>query len=327
MPEFQLPPIKEDGADYEALEKALLKHFRDEIYLPLVKEIKAPATVLKNEMIHNSPDDVIRALKSGRIYFERGIFKGKFSAAVSKELKALGATFDRAEKGYRISMTNLPFDVRTAVIVSDQNLTKTFDRINTKLQQLSPEKIADSLDVSKFFDTTLLKLDSKLMKTMKGLTVAPEFTKEQRAKIADEYSNNMKLFIKDWTEKEIKKLRKQVEENAIKGKRYENLVKDIQSSYGVSQNKAKFLARQETSLIMTKFKETRYTSAGVDEYIWGCVAGSKNHPVRPWHKKLEGKKFRWDDPPITTEPGQPVRRNNPGQDFNCRCFAKPVVKF
>jgi hypothetical protein len=34
---------------------------------------------------------------------------------------------------------------------------------------------------------------------------------------------------------------------------------------------------------------------GVHEYRWSCVAGTKNHPVRLWHKALEGKIFRSTD--------------------------------
>ena len=165
------------------------------------------------------------------------------------------------------------------------------------------------------------------MGSIKNITVGPQLTKEQAARIADEWQTNMKLWVKDFTEKEILKLRKDVKSSVFTGNRYESMVSKIQKSYGVSANKAKFLARQETSLLMTKFKETRYKDVGVNEYEWRCVAGSKNHPVRPAHKKLEGLRFSWDNPPITTAPGEPVRRNNPGQDYNCRCFAKPIVRF
>lgn len=101
----------------------------------------------------------------------------------------------------------------------------------------------------------------------------------------------------------------------------------IQDSYDVSANKAKLLALQETSLLMGKFKQVRYADSGVQEYRWGCVAGTKNHPVPPWHKALEGKIFRWDGPPITSKLGEPVHRSNSGEDFNCRCFARPIVRF
>ena len=53
------------------------------------------------------------------------------------------------------------------------------------------------------------------------------------------------------------------------------------------------------------------------------VVGSPNHPVREMHKALAGKVFSWDDPPITNEKGD---RNNPGQDYGCRCYARPIVE-
>lgn len=122
------------------------------------------------------------------------------------------------------------------------------------------------------------------------------------------------------------KLRKQVMAAAFRGNRYDALVKTIQRSYGVTVSKAKFLAHQETNLLMAKFKETRYTDAGIVEYRWRCVTGSKLHPVRPSHKALDGKIFRFDDPPITTPPSEAPRRNNPGEDYGCRCTAVPVVR-
>jgi len=152
-------------------------------------------------------------------------------------------------------------------------------------------------------------------------------TAQERAKIAGDWANNMDLYIQKFTEEQIKKLRKDIQQQVFKGNRRETMVKKIQDSYKVTANKAKFLARQETSLLMAKFKESRYTSAGVTHYKWRCVAGSKLHPVRPSHKRLDGKTFTWQDPPITTEADEPVRRNNPGQDYNCRCTAIPIVRF
>jgi SPP1 gp7 family putative phage head morphogenesis protein len=99
----------------------------------------------------------------------------------------------------------------------------------------------------------------------------------------------------------------------------------IRESFGVTEKKAKFLARQETGLLMAKFKESRYTESGIHQYKWRCSAGSAKHPVRPSHKVLDGRVFRWDTPPITTAPDEPQRRNNPGEDFNCRCVAIPIV--
>ena len=92
----------------------------------------------------------------------------------------------------------------------------------------------------------------------------------------------------------------------------------------MSQRKAKFLASQETRLLTSKLKEVRYKDVGIDEYIWQTVKGTPEHPVRPMHKKLNGTKQRFSSPPITNEKGQ---RNNPGEDYRCRCVARPIVKF
>ncbi len=119
-------------------------------------------------------------------------------------------------------------------------------------------------------------------------------------------------------------LRMKVQENVLAGNRYEGLVSDITKSFNVTASKAKFLARQETKLMTTKLKEDRYKEAGISEYKWVCVTGSKNHPVRPMHKKNNGMIFSFDNPPTVDENGS---RKNPGQDYNCRCMAVPIVRF
>lgn len=319
MDEKILPPIKETFEDYDEIERRIIELFKKEIYLPLLKSIG-----LKPKTLQNSTDDLLRAIQTGQIYFYRGHFKGRFNSTLSKELRSLGARWDRRQGSWKIPLSSLSIEIKNAISMSESKFIDSIKTFNRALQQILPEEIAGRLDLKKLFDTSLHRTEQKLRQGMKGIVVVPELTPEARARIAEEYTKEMQLFIKGWTEKEIQKLRKTVEARAFSGMRYETLVGTIQKSYGVSQSKAKFLARQETNLMLTKFKEVRYQAAGVHEYIWGCVAGSKSHPVRPLHKKLEGKKFRWDDPPITDEKGN---RNNPGEDYGCRCFAKPIVKF
>lgn len=315
----ELRPIKISTEDFEKVEKCIIELFKTELYLPLLKELGYTQKTLKN-----SNEDLLEALRSGRITFNRGTFSGRFNASISKELKRLGAKWDRQQGTFKILQSSLPIEIRNAIAASEVRFREKIAGIDKKLAQILPDELADKLKVEKFFDTTLWKTDNDFRASVKGITVAPQLTPERRKKIAAEWQNNMKLWIKDWTEKEIKTLRKDVQATVFTGNRYESMVKTIQKSYDVSQTKAKFLARQETSLLMTKFKESRYVDSGVTEYKWGCVSGSAKHPVRPMHKALEGKIFRWDNPPITDEKGN---RNNPGQDYNCRCFARPVVRF
>lgn len=317
---IELHPIKETTEDFDRLEARIKTLFKESIYYPLLKEL-----IIQKKTLQNDLDDLLDALRSGRITFSKGEFQGRFSASISKELRKLGAKWNRGV--YRIPKSSLPSSVKQAIATSEVRFKEKMAQLDKKLSQILPEEIADKLKSEDLFDRTLWKTDKSLKKSMANLTVVPEMSASRRKLIAEEWHDNMKLWIKDFSEKEIKSLRSKIQKNVFAGNRYEGVIQTIQKSYGVSANKAKFLARQETSLLMTKFKESRYTDAGINEYRWKCVAGTAKHPVRPSHKVLDNKIFSWDDPPITTAPGEPQRRNNPGQDYNCRCFAKPIVRF
>lgn len=326
-----LKPIKETTEDYDRLEAKLIDWFRREIYIPMMRELGEPTKRLENAL----PSPLVRAVRDGRITFSRGSFKGRFDSEISKELRSLGASWDRKTRTYKIPASSLPPEVATAISASEAWFLTRLGTIDRKLAQILPEELAEKLFVSKIFDSSLWKVDEEFHKTVRNLTVAPELTPERRKIIADEWQTNMRLWIKDFTEKEIKTLRGNLQESVFAGNRYESAVKTIQKSYGVSQSKAKFLARQETALLMAKFKEIRYVEAGVDEYKWGCVKMPHDKTpgehvrgnVRYSHGMLDGTIQRWDSPPITSNPGETVRRNNPQQDYNCRCFALPIVRF
>jgi len=313
----ELKPIKESTEDYEKIEQAIIKLLREELFSPILKEMGLPKRTIKNTI-----NDLLDAISSGRIYFDNGKFYGKFDSVISKELRKIGAVWSKDH--YAIPQAKLPIDVRNAISYSHSKFQSIGKSIDDKLSKLLPEKIAEKLKISNLFDSTLWKVEEDIQDSVKGITVAPKLSEKTARVISEEYEKNMQLYITDFTKKEIVELRKAVQENFFNGYRLENMVKDIQLRYEVSANKAKFLARQETMLLMSKFKESRYKDAGVNKYIWTCVNGSPNHPVRPMHKALNGKIFSWDNPPVTNEKGE---RNNPSQDFNCRCFARPVVEW
>ncbi len=314
----EIKPIPEKPSDYDHLEDIILKMFREEIYYPLLEELQVP-----KKTIINSSDVILAAIQSGLIYFSRGQFKGRFNAALSRELKRIGAKWDPKQVSWRIPLSSLSQDIRTAISASEFRFTQVLQKIDDRLAKQSA-KFADIVKIDQFFDKTLFKLDGEIKKSLKGIAISPELTDYQRKVISAEYTKNLNLYIQDFTKKETNELRKKMQERVLKGYRYEGVIKEIQKSYGVSHRKAKFLARQETSLMMTSFKQSRYTGAGVNQYRWHCVVGSAKHPVRPMHKIHDGKIYRFDQPPIVDLKGN---RKNPGQDYNCRCVAIPLVKF
>lgn len=330
MPIIELKPIKETRAEYEKIEARIKKAFLKIIYLPLLKELSLP----KNK-IRNAIEDLINSISEGRITYSRGGFRGKFDAKITKELKALGASWDRKTASFTLPLKKIPYEVKIAIQSADSLFRERLENIDRRLAEITPKQLAEHIKVSDIFDGTLWKVEKDFQKSVENITVAPALTDHQAKKIADEWQDNMDYWIENFTEQQITDLRQTIKENFFAGNRYEGLIKGIQRSYNVTENKAKFLARQETALLMAKHKKVRYLEAGVKEYKWACVKmphdkTPKQHTagnVRYSHGLLEGKIFRFDEPPVTTAPGEPARRNNPGEDYNCRCFAIPIVKF
>lgn len=325
-----LQPIKETTQDYEAIERQIKEILKREIYAPIMKMLGRPKNTLQNSM-----DDLLDAIRYGRIQFYRGQFSGRFNAAISKELKSLGAQWDKSTRTWRLSQSSLTQEIRNAILASESRFQQKMAGIDRHLSDILPEEIAGQLKIDHLLDSTLWRVERDFNASLKNITVAPQLTKEQRKRIASEWQNNLKLEIKDWSKKSIVELRKKMQESVFAGNRYETAVKTIQKSYDVSANKAKFLARQETGLLMAKFKETRYQDAGVQKFIWKCVQGTPAHPVRHSHKACDNKIFRWDNPReldkngLVSPSGQhkPGENKNPGEDYNCRCYAKPIVEF
>lgn len=323
MPVKKLRPIRGLPREFEELEALIKKVLRRELYHPLLSTL-----IERRDVLENAPEDeLVKALQRALVTYKRGLFTGTFSAEISRALRSYGAVWDHKAKGYRLPKSKLPREVKTAVDLGLSRFQARMERLRERLRKILPEKIAESVNATPLFDSALFRVDRQLRETTKAFAVLPELSASQRERLSAEWSENLDLWIKDWSASEILKLRKDVERLVRTGARQETLVKLIQKSYGVASGKAKFLARQETNLLLTKFKETRYQDAGIREYTWRCVVGSPAHPVRPSHKALDGRTFRFDQPPVTTAPGQPARRNNPGQDYNCRCYAVPIVRF
>ena len=287
----------------------------------LLEEIKKNKEVIP-EGLTNAKDKtpLIKAILSGKVQYFNEHFEGKFNAAISREIRQMGGKWDSKRKSWSIKADKLSYDVQTAIGQVSNKMIRINNRINEHLATV--EKIAQENPIfvlDKYFEGSISRLEERFQEGLKGILVAPTLTDEMRKNLAREYTNNMNLYIKGWMDDSVVRLRKRVQRNAFAGYRSSQLVKEIEHDYQVSHNKARFLARQETSLLMSQFREERYKSAGVDSYRWST---SGDERVRPFHKRLNGKVFTWDNPPIVDENG---KRAHPGQDFGCRCIAIPLV--
>ncbi len=98
------------------------------------------------------------------------------------------------------------------------------------------------------------------------------------------------------------------------GKLSRDVAKDIKAQFGVSGRKAAFIARDQISKFNGDLTQLRQTNAGITKYQWST---SGDERVRPEHAANDGKIFSWSDPPAT---------GHPGDEFNCRCVAIPVLE-
>ena len=311
------------GAYYQDLIEAQIKKlFKEILYKPILKKLNEPANRLENAL-----SVLTAAIRGGRVLYSFGYFKGTFNSTVSKEIKSLGGVWDKKRQAFRLEESKIPLEVRESLFKADTAYRDRLTDIERSLKTTLSVKITEKLKTEDIFHDAILKMQKDFKDNVTSITVTPVWTQTQTRRVAKEWSENMDLWVKDFSEKQILELRETVKAHSASGLRVDSLARNIQESYGVTERKAKFLARQETKLLAAKFSETQYQEVGINEYRWQCVNGSASHPVRPSHKILDGKIFRWDNPPVTTAPDEPTRRNNPGQDYNCRCIARPIIKF
>lgn len=106
-----------------------------------------------------------------------------------------------------------------------------------------------------------------------------------------------------------------------------SLTKRLQKIGNITDNRAKLIARDQTSKLASDLNRIRQLEAGIQGYLWrnsqdirvvGNPAGlyPKGNSKHENHWEREGKKYSWDKPPSDGHPGQPI---------NCRCRAEPEI--
>lgn len=103
------------------------------------------------------------------------------------------------------------------------------------------------------------------------------------------------------------------------GKTAAEIGRQIQASYNVSKSHARFIARDQMAKLNARITQQQQTDAGITEYVWRTVGDGR---VRESHRHLNGKRFKYNDPPVVDP--KTGRRANPGEDYQCRCVALPV---
>jgi SPP1 gp7 family putative phage head morphogenesis protein len=294
---------------------------------PIRRLVREAALFPGAERVNAVPDlDVlVAAISSGRISYASGVFSGRFSAALSRALRSVGARFDPAAKVYRVDPRSLPYGLRGALAEARMRSERLHKGIADRAAEIGAQVSAFptlGLDLERYTRRLLGELERRFRASLaeakratpaaEAIAVPPDFSPTMVADIRDTLTHNLELSIKTFTDEEVLKVRELAEANWVAGGRVDLLREIIEERFAVTRRKAKFLAVQETSMVASEFARARAQEIGSSEYVWHCRQDDR---VRPDHLELDGTTQSWDDPPVVDQ--QHDRRANPGMDFNC----------
>jgi len=122
---------------------------------------------------------------------------------------------------------------------------------------------------------------------------------------------------KSLIEESVNKVQSTVLSGFQSGKRWEEIATSIEDyidpEVGGIANRARLIARDQISKLNGQVTSERQKELGIDKYRWRT---SQDERVRDSHRELEGEIFSWDNPPSV---------GHPGEDFQCRCTAEPIL--
>lgn len=148
------------------------------------------------------------------------------------------------------------------------------------------------------------------------------YTGELFRELMEKWVNDNVDLVKTIPQESLSKMRNIVMDGYRNGETTTSIVKKLQRAYSIERRHAQLLARDQIAKLNSNIAQQQQRDAGVEEYIW---SDSDDARVRPGHHRLNGKRFRWDDPPIVDD--RTGRRCHPGEDYECRCVALAVFDF
>ena len=288
--------------------------------------------ILKPNYVVNDNNTLVEALKSGAIYYQNGGFyskTGRFSNRIALELEKIGARYSKYGRCYRLVKdklsTNLLWAIETANAEIFTKVTAIKKVMDVTLGEL--DNIIKNLKLADIAEEMILNLEKRVNENLKANkieVIAPKMTDFRAREFAKNYTENLEFYIKKWQPEEITKMRDVVGQMAIDGESRLTIEQYIQNQFKVSQRKAKFLARNESSIAVTEYLSAKYQEEGFTEFKWITNMDGRE---RKLHRELNGKIFRFDNPPIiyVDEKRGIVQRGLPAETYNCRCTFVPIL--
>lgn len=216
-----------------------------------------------------------------------------------------------------------------------ERLAAQLDRITIRLESLNINAFAQM--ISEGFLSRLNRNNNRVMtnniKRSTGIDLAGQIdTGDIKQLLNVKIAENTAL-IKSIKNEYIEDIGKVVRDNLLAGERSTTLITEIKERGKVSENRAKLIARTETSKVNSQITQLRAEALGSKTYVWSTVIDER---TRGDHKVMDGKLCKFSDPTVySDDDGQTWKKRksiggveiNPGEIYNCRCVSMPVVSF
>lgn len=124
-----------------------------------------------------------------------------------------------------------------------------------------------------------------------------------------------------------------IQQGFSQGIRIEEIMKQLIGSgldkgkFGSIEARAELIARDQVGKLNGQLTRLRQQDLGLNEYVWQT---SMDERVRPSHQAMQGKLCKYGDPTVySNDNGKTWKNRNssmvqldPGQDYQCRCWAE-----
>ncbi len=143
----------------------------------------------------------------------------------------------------------------------------------------------------------------------------------------DAYKSKMTLWadrnarlITNIPEKAIGQIKRDTMAALTNGTTVDDLQDIVMKRIDVSDSRAELIARDQVAKLNGDLTSERQKDAGVNQFVWRTVGDER---VRDSHDDCDGEVFDWDGTVSLTGVPKPDG-NNPGKDFQCRCWSEPI---
>ena len=216
--------------------------------------------------------------------------------------------------------------VRVAVdesgaVLSDQEIQRLTDAQWERVQEASDETVIlmfaeaammDRDDIERLAESEPKDPDNPTREEQIGAALGTALDADGRRSRTAWMRENRDL-VRDIPKKHEQDLTSKLLGDLAAGAAAEVMRRTARDQGGITRRRTQTIAEDQSQKGVGALQRDRLTSAGLGQYRWRTVGDDR---VREAHREREGKVFSWSQEPAG---------GHPGEDFNCRCVAEPVL--